>query len=280
MVEPHELPPAGGRPDLQADCASCFALCCVVPAFAASADFAITKAAGQACPNLLADFRCGIHANLRDAGFRGCTVYDCFGAGQKISQSTFGGQGWRDAPQRARQMFAVFGVVRDLHELAWYLTAALALGPDGELGAELAGALATTERLAGGSADDLALVDVPAARRDVNALLVRASDRARAGVRKPRNHRGADLVGARLAGSDLRGANLRGAALIGADLRGADLRLADVTGADLRGADHRGADLSTTLFVLQSQLDAATGDATTALPPSRARPGHWSPGHW
>jgi uncharacterized protein YjbI with pentapeptide repeats len=172
-------------------------------------------------------------------------------------------------------MFAVFGVVRDLHELAWYLTEALALGPDGPLGAELAGALATTEHLANGRADDLELVDVPAARRDVNALLVRASDQARAGVRKPKNHRGADLVGARLAGADLRGANLRGAALIGADLRGADLRLADVTGADLRGADLGAANLTTTLFLRQSQLDAATGDAATALPPSRTRPGHW-----
>jgi hypothetical protein len=55
----------GGRAGLRADCEQCFGLCCVVPAFAASADFAIDKDAGQPCPHLSEDFRCGIHAQLR-----------------------------------------------------------------------------------------------------------------------------------------------------------------------------------------------------------------------
>ena len=81
-----------------------------------------------------------------------------------------------------------------------------------------------------------------------------------------------------LRGADLRGASLRGAYLIGADLRAADLRMADVTGADLRGADLGGADLTESLFLIQSQLDAAKGDTATRLPPSLTRPAHWSPG--
>ena len=59
----------------------CAGLCCVAPAFAASADFAIDKPAGRPCPNLRDDFRCGIHAELRERGFPGCEVFDCFGAG-------------------------------------------------------------------------------------------------------------------------------------------------------------------------------------------------------
>ena len=47
--------------DLRADCSSCFGLCCVALTFSRSADFAIDKPAGEACPNLSADFRCGIH---------------------------------------------------------------------------------------------------------------------------------------------------------------------------------------------------------------------------
>ena len=81
--------------DLRADCTRCFALCCVVPAFTRSADFAIDKPANQPCPNLQPDFRCGIHTDLRPRGFGGCTVYDCFGAGQQVSQVTFGGRDWR-----------------------------------------------------------------------------------------------------------------------------------------------------------------------------------------
>src|SRR5919201_1603941 len=112
---------------LRADCERCFALCCVVPAFTASADFAIDKEAGEPCPHLDAGFRCAIHARLRGAGFPGCAAYDCFGAGQQVSQVTFAGRDWRSSPAVARQMFAVFPVMRRLHELLWHLTEALAL---------------------------------------------------------------------------------------------------------------------------------------------------------
>ena len=57
-----------------------------------------------------------------------------------------------------------------------------------------------------------------------------------------------------------------------------DLRSADVIGADTRGADLRGADLRGALFLLQSQLDAARGDASTRLPLEHAVPAHWSRG--
>ncbi|HEX8032728.1 MAG TPA: pentapeptide repeat-containing protein [Ktedonobacterales bacterium] len=264
-----------GRLDLRADCESCFALCCVVPAFAASADFAITKQARQACPNLRSDFRCDIHTRLRQQGFRGCAVYDCFGAGQKVSQVTFGGQDWRQAPQTAQQMFAVFPIMRALHELLWYLTEALALQPDRPLRDAISRALEETERLTHADPDTLLALDVAAYQQDINVPLVRASEHARAGIRKKKDYRGAALFGAKLKGANLRGANLRGAYLIGADLRGADLRLADFTGADLRDADLRGADLTGSIFLIQLQLDAAKGDSETRVPASLTRPAHW-----
>jgi uncharacterized protein YjbI with pentapeptide repeats len=278
--KPEQVEPApqGDRLSLRADCASCFALCCVAPTFSASADFAINKAAGQACPHLQPDFRCGIHTRLRQEGFRGCTIYDCFGAGQKVCQLTFGGQDWRRAPHTAKQMFEVFSTMRDLHELLWYLSEALGLQPAGPLHAEVALALDETERLTHHSPEALRELDVEAHRRGVNALLLRTSELMRAeGGHKTSDHRGADLIGAKLKGADLRGANLRGAYLTGADLRGADLRRADLTGADLRGANLRGANLTGNIFMIQSQLDSAKGDTETKLPASLTAPAHWSP---
>jgi uncharacterized protein YjbI with pentapeptide repeats len=260
---------------LRADCESCSALCCVAPAFSVSADFAVNKPAGQACPNLQADFRCGIHPRLRQQGFRGCTVYDCFGAGQKVSQVTLGGQDWRQAPSSSRQMFEVFPVVRDLHELLWYLSEALTLPAARSLHGELSRALGETEPLTRQSPDVLLELDLAAQRRGVNDLLLAASELARAGVRNRKDYRGADLIGVDLEGADLRGASLRGAYLIGADLRGADLTVADVIGADLRGADLSSADLSGSIFLIQSQLDAAKGDSVTTLPTSFTHPAHW-----
>jgi uncharacterized protein YjbI with pentapeptide repeats len=265
--------------ELRADCERCFGLCCVAPAFSASADFAIDKPAGHPCPNLAPDFRCGIHSRLRQEGFPGCTVYDCFGAGQKVAQVTFGGRDWRRAPQTAGQMFEVFTVMRRLHELLWHLTEALQLQPARPLHGELRVALEETGRLTHSRADELVALDLGAHWRGVSDLLARASRLVRAGAgRRPPDRRGADLAGKDLTGADLRGANLRGALLIGADLSGADLRLADLAGADFRGANLAGADLTGSIFLTQSQLDAATGDAATKLPPSRRRPAHWAPG--
>jgi len=268
--------------ELRADCSRCFALCCVAPAFAASADFAIDKPAGQPCPNLRTDFRCGIHDQLRPRGFPGCTVYDCFGAGQKVAQVTFGGRDWRRHPATARTMFDVFAVMRHLHELLWYLTEARGLRAARPVHDDLAAALDETGRLTHGGPDQLLAVDVAAHRDRVNALLRRASELARAGVpaaagsrRRAVERRAPDLVGADLRGADLRGACLRGVYLIGADLRRADLRGADLIGADFRGTDIRGADLRDTLFLIQSQLDAANGDTGTRLPPRLLRPKHW-----
>ena len=266
------------RDRLRADCASCFALCCVAPAFAASAEFAFGKEAGQPCPNLQADSRCAIHARLRRQGFSGCAAYDCFGAGQQVSQVTFGGRSWRRDPRTAQQMFAVFPVMRQLHELLWYLTEALTMRPARPVHREISLALDETERLTHGRPESLGELDVDGHRQGVNALLLRASELARAEARSAgHDRRGADLIGADLKGCDLRGSNLRGACLLGAELNGADLRLADLLGADVRGSDVSGADLTGSIFLTQSQLDSAEGDAETKLPPSLVRPSHWAP---
>ncbi|MET8233876.1 pentapeptide repeat-containing protein [Micromonospora sp. NPDC005298] len=265
-------PPGSAR--LRADCGRCFGLCCVVPAFARSADFAIDKPAGRPCPNLGADHRCGIHTELRQRGFPGCTVFDCFGAGQQVAQVTFGGRDWRDAPETLPAMAEAFTVLRPLHELLWYLTEAVASRPPAGLRADLERAHAEIEALTAGDLARLRLVDVDERRERINPLLSRASEAARSPGGA--DHRGAPLLGADLRRVDLRRANLRGALLVGADLRGVDLGLADVTGADLRGADLRGADLRTTLFLHQAQLDAARGDIRTGVPAARTRPAHWT----
>ncbi|MEU7069829.1 pentapeptide repeat-containing protein [Streptomyces narbonensis] len=263
---------------LRGDCAECFGLCCVALPFAKSADFAVNKSSGEPCRNLQEDFRCGIHTRLRPSGFQGCTVYDCFGAGQQVSQVTFGGVSWREAPETARQMYEVFPVVRQLHELLRYLTEALALPAARPLHAELRAALARVEELTGGTPDALERLDVAPVRAEVNPLLLRTSElvRATAGGR-PKSRRGADLIGKRLRGAKLRGADLRGALLIAADLRGADLTLTDLIGADLRDADLSGADLTGALFLTQPQLNAARGNAATRLPAGFDRPTHWTP---
>jgi len=258
---------APSRAHLRADCGSCFGLCCVALTFAKSADFAIDKAAGEPCPNLDGTFRCTIHSRLRVEGFQGCTVYDCFGAGQEISRRA--GKSWREQP--GHDMFAALPILRQLHELLWYLTEALQYRAFED---DLRTAIARVESVS--RTADLTTVDVIAERAAVNELLLRTSQHVRGKQSKKKERRGADLIGARLRNADLAKANLRGAYLIAADLRGADLRQADLIGADLRDADLRGADLRGALFLTQSQVNAARGDHATQLPDAVTRPAHWS----
>lgn len=273
-------PAATVDPDrLRADCSRCAGLCCVVPPFTRSADFALDKPAGVPCPHLADDagpFGCTIHEELRPRGFPGCVAYDCFGAGQLVVQHIFGGATWRGSGQVAGEMFAVFSVVRPLHELLWLLTEAMRLPEASPVRPELTRAAAGVEKLVRSPVAVLRAVDVDEQRASVVPLLRRASRLARAEAGGP-DLSGVDLAGRRLTDlyGSLRGANLRGALLLGADLRGADLDLADVTGADLRSADVRGTDLRRVLFLSQQQVAAARGDALTMLPPRLDRPAHW-----
>ena len=268
---------ADRRNRLHADCERCAGLCCVAPAFGASADFAITKRPGQPCPNLGNGFRCTIHERLRENGFPGCVAFDCFGAGQHVVQTTYGGRDWKRHPEIADQMFTVFFAVRYLHELLWYLSEALTFDEGAAMRPDIARAIADIDALLALDPSDLEGFDVFAHGERIDRVLVDVSEvvRAAGGGAGP-FFAGADLVGRRMAGHDLQRANFRHARLIGADLNGADLRRADLMGADLRAADVRGADLSTAIFVTSPQLASARGDHATKLPPAVDRPVHWA----
>ena len=267
----------GRREDLGADCAHCFGLCCVALAFAKSADFPFTKAAGDPCVNLDDDDGCLIHPTLRDRGFKGCTVFDCFGAGQKVSRRTFGGTSWREDPVTRAAMFSAFPVVRRLHELLWYLDQAITLVGTITDATPWTEAFERVQRLSDSSAAEIADVDVDAEFDAVRGLLVDASEIARADVPQgdSRWGPGSDLMGATLEGADFRGLTLRGSIAIAADLRNARLTGCDVLGVDLRDADVRGADFAGAIYLTQMQVNSAVGDASTRLPEGFERPSHW-----
>jgi hypothetical protein len=168
-------------------------------------------------------------------------------------------------------MFEVFGVMRQLHEILWYLTEASVRAPADDVSA----LVKEVTDLTLADPETLVAVDVEALRDRVRPLLTRVSEELRAGFRARRDRRAADLIGASLRGATLRGANLRGAYLISADLRDADLRTADLLGTDLRNANISGADLRDVVFLTQFQLNAAQGDAKTRFPDALVRPAHW-----
>ena len=137
----------------------------------------LAAADGAGEPAGLAEARVDLRA---DCGR--CAVFDCFGAGQQVVQVTFGGRDWRQAPEIAASMFAVFPVMRQLRELLWYLAEALTLLPAGMLRDEVDRAQEETRRLVDARADELVRFDAAAHRRQVGPLLERVSGTLRAEV--------------------------------------------------------------------------------------------------
>ncbi|MGN4127849.1 pentapeptide repeat-containing protein [Lysinibacillus sphaericus] len=273
------------RESLQADCQNCFGLCCTALNIVASSDFAMNKAAGTPCQNLQADYSCHIHSSLREKGFKGCTVFDCLGAGQMVSQTTFGGQDWRKKPQVAAKMFRVFPIMEQLYEMIAYLAEALSYEVSSSLSEKLNSQLAQLQQLIRQDADTLLAIDIMKYRMPVNALLLATSEQIRLGVmakaceaknKRKYNYRGVDWVGKNLKGKNLAATDLRGAYLIAANLQNADLRGVDFIGADLRDAELSGANLSTSMFLTQMQINSAKGNSKTTLPSHLKRPSHWN----
>ncbi len=159
---------------LQADCKACRGLCCVALPFDAFQGFGFDKPAGAPCRHLAPDFQCTIHERLADAGFHGCTVFDCHGAGQRVTEE-FGDTCWTESEATAHQMFNRFFVLRQLHELRMLLTVALEHTRPHTARARLAARRDEITALC--NAGNGIPIDLAAVRRDTVALLRDVSGR-------------------------------------------------------------------------------------------------------
>ncbi|WP_397538235.1 pentapeptide repeat-containing protein [Rummeliibacillus pycnus] len=264
---------------LKSDCTNCFGLCCIALPYTKSADFPFNKDGGEPCRNLCSDNRCNTHDQLREKGFRGCVSYQCFGAGQHVSQTIYNGEDWRNNSERANEMFAVFPLVQQLHEMLWYLNQALSLKETQSFHSSLQNIYNETVKLIEKAPEEILKLDIVAHRSKINVLLLKTSEVYRKDLfkkgKEKRIKKGLDYLGANLKGADLQGSNFRGTLMIAANLSHADLRKADFIGTDLRDADLSNANLIGAIFLTQSQINSAKGNAHTKIPNFLEKPDHW-----
>ena len=156
---------------LRGDCARCQGLCCVSLAFDRSESFSFDKAADEPCRYLEPADRCAIHARRAGAGHTGCVSYDCYGAGQRVVQELYPGRSWRSDARLARDMFAAFRSLREVHELRFLLHEAGRLPLGAEPAAERERLLGILEAETGFSPQTLASLDVDGLSRAVHAFL-------------------------------------------------------------------------------------------------------------
>ena len=258
---------------LRIDCEKCCGLCCVALYCMKTDGFPENKAAGVPCRHLRSDFRCDMHECLAEKKMKGCLGYDCFGAGQKVTQKVGENGNWKTNPEKAKEQFQVFAVVFQLHQMAWYLLEALTLTTDQKQQTEITALIAKNEQLSAAAPDEILSTDVAAYREKVNGILKQVS-RQVAG-RPVAKKATKDFFGKNLSGKNFDGSDLSMALMIAADLEGASLRGTNFLGADLRDANINNTDLSKSLFLTQMQINATRGNSKTKLPKNLVRPSHW-----
>jgi uncharacterized protein YjbI with pentapeptide repeats len=276
---------------LKPDCQNCFGLCCVALYFSKHDGFPTDKHAGVPCPNLAQDYTCSIHENLSEQGLKGCIAYECFGAGQQVSQVTYGGgQGWRAEGadhSSSEQMFKVFLIMKQLHEMCWYLYEALSYDIPTPLKNEAQQLLLKTEKVTEAPTHEVQSFDLFSHHNQVSTLLRNVSQHVREHMQQElasnklminnilNTKQKKDFIGADLRIKELRCTDLRGCLLIAANLEGKDLSGVDFIGADLRDTNLKKANLSQCIFLTQAQINVAKGDTHTKLPTFLSRPAHW-----
>jgi hypothetical protein len=154
--------------NLRADCSRCCGLCCVVPCLLAAQGFPGDKPAETPCEHLNEDHRCSIYATRQIDGYPACEGFDCFGAGQWITQHLFAGAKWTESAELATQMFAAYRHWAPRFAAAALIEAAL---PHVREDARCALVAKMRELTCDEAGDHLCLIDATQLRRETLALI-------------------------------------------------------------------------------------------------------------
>ncbi|MEG2678223.1 MAG: pentapeptide repeat-containing protein [Oscillospiraceae bacterium] len=261
---------------LKIECSKCCGLCCTALFFAKTDGFPTDKSAGQACENLDDKFNCKIHSSLNALGFKGCMSYDCFGAGQSVTQGTNACINKAANNLSQERIYKIFHEVFMLRQMLWYLHEASSLAPAQELLTDI-GYLIDENRKAelcclSGNCN----CDFDEYRSRVNAVLKRASDMVvRVTGQAIAAKRTCDFIGKNFKMKNLDGADFSSALMIASRLEGCNLCGANFLGADVRDANVKNTDLSNCIFLTQGQVNSMCGNVRTKLPSMLTAPKQW-----
>ena len=259
---------------LKIDCGKCSGLCCVSLYCMKTDGFPSNKAAGVPCKHLRSDFRCDIHSKLAVKNMRGCLAYDCFGAGQKVTQKCYPNINWKSDADKANEIFQVFTIIFKLHQMEWYLLQSLPLIYDNHLiKSDIEMLISENEQMTDQFPNEILNLDVEQYRLKVNKALKKVSESITShhfssGERK-------DFLGKDFKKTNLDDKDFSMSLMIEANLEGCSLYHTNFLGADMRGCNIKNADLSESVFLTQMQINSAKGNSNTRIPENLSRPVSW-----
>jgi len=258
---------------MKSDCSKCSGLCCTALFFSKVDGFPKDKIAGKPCINLQKDYRCKIHSQLEQQKMRGCIGYDCFGAGQQVTEIIYKGKAWDELPNQSAEIFDVFTTLLQIYQIRYFLVEASLLTFTGELKRDIHKLIVENVQIANCSPEKILSIDMQEYRNNINALLKKVCKL----LKKMLNSKDCpkDFIGKNFKGNDMSGMDFRDKLLIAANLSDCIFNGAIFLGADTRDTNFSGADLRETIFLTQGQINSAKGNRKTKIPTHLDYPPTW-----
>lgn len=253
------------------DCSKCSGLCCTALFFSDIDGFPYEKPASIPCRHLTNDFMCDAHADLEQNGWKGCRSYDCFGAGNYVTDILYQGKTWKDDASSKQDIFSVFLIVYQLHQMLFYLCIAAMLANQRSYRHQIARYINEIIALCNRS-EDLKHLDIEELRGRINPLLKQAYIDVKPFTEKKKRfyHFNESLQNQKLCYEDFSMSYL-----IGSDLSGSDLYGTCFLGTDVRDVKVMDCDLSNCIYLTQGQLNTMIGNQQTRIPWFFTRPSNW-----
>lgn len=260
---------------MKSDCSKCSGLCCTALFFSKTDGFPKDKASGQPCINLLKDYRCKIHSQLEKQKMKGCIGYDCFGAGQQVTQVIYQGQTWNDIPNQSTEIFDVFVIVFKLYQIRYYLIEASSLISAQTLKKSIQCLIEENIKMCHYRSDSILSLDLEEYRHRANQILKQVCKLLQQSIHSESKKVPANFLGGNFRGQDMSGADLSTKLLIAANFEKSLFKGTIFLGADTRDTNFSDADLSEAVFLTQGQVNAAKGNRNTKLPYQLDYPPTW-----
>ena len=260
---------------MKSDCSKCSGLCCTALFFSKIDGFPKDKVSGQPCTNLLKDYRCKIHSQLEKQKMKGCIGYDCFGAGQQVTQVIYQGQTWNDIPIQSTEIFDVFVIVFKLYQIRYYLIEASSLISAQPLKKSIQCLIEENIKMCHCCPNSILSLDLEQYRLRSNYILKHVCKLLQQSIHSEYKKIPANFLGSNFKGQDMSGADLSTKLLIATNFEKSVFNGTIFLGADTRDTNFKDADLSEAVFLTQGQVNAAKGNRNTKLPYQLDYPPTW-----
>lgn len=261
--------------ELKIDCSKCSGLCCTALFFSKMDGFPEDKIAGKPCVNLQYDFRCKIHAELKKRRMKGCLDYDCFGAGQKVTQTIYNNSNWRTEHNKSQQIFDVFLVAFQVHQILYFLAEAKTIIPARELWNYINTLIKKGIDICNTSPQDILTFDIDEYKKQVNECLRKINSLIKLNYNYKNKVHQKNYIGKRFKEKNFNGMDFSMSLLIATNFEGCSFNGANFLGADTRDTNFSSSDLSDSVFLTQGQVNSAQGNSDTKLPSNLSHPMTW-----